>query len=508
MADRVSGKSGYDIVINNGRVIDPLTGFDGVVNVGIRNGIIADIVSISRKLKGKKEIDASGLVVAPGFINVHSHATDIGKGGVELYIRDGITTEISGNCGIFDFVDFSEFEKDAAKNGLISNIATYVGHNSLRQAVGVPDNRTPAGEAQLADMINHVRQSMKDGALGVSFGPFYGPGATYDEMLALAKVAAEYGGCSASHVREGYTVADAVNSVNEGVRTAREAGVPFIISHTGGGPTVMPKSSGPILEAVFEGLQEGLKLAVDFYGYDAFLTLMAAPVFDLPMETLNQLMESQISDLEIPSTVLIDGQVYMEAGQRFSSVEQFQHIRQKVKNNEIPDPGLVGHLYKPSKLNFWMSCPLVMVENDCTMSIDKITGKYAGHPKDSGAFAHFLGYWVREKGVCDLRTALARTSSMAATFLGLDKKGRVQVGCDADITIFDANAITDKSTYIAPGLPSEGIPYVIVNGVVAVDAGRFTGVRAGRPIKRNWAIPGEYPNLGKAPSLDMKDLVR
>jgi len=107
-----------------------------------------------------------------------------------------------GIAGIFDFVDFSEFEKDAAKNGLISNIATYVGHNALRQAVGVPDNRTPANDAQLADMINHVRQSMKDGALGVSFGPFYGPGATYDEMLALAKVAAEYGGCSASHVRK------------------------------------------------------------------------------------------------------------------------------------------------------------------------------------------------------------------------------------------------------------------------------------------------------------------
>jgi len=124
----------------------------------------------------------------------------------------------------------------------------------------------------------------------------------------------------------------------------------------------MPKSSGPILEAVFEGLQEGLKLAVDFYGYDAFLTLMAAPVFDLPMETLNQLMESQISDMEIPLTVLIDGQVYMEAGQRFSSIEQFQHIRQKVKSNEIPDPGLIGHLYKPSKLNFWMSCPLLWLK--------------------------------------------------------------------------------------------------------------------------------------------------
>lgn len=497
----------HDIVITNGRVIDPLTGYDGPANVGIRGSKIAIIVPVSQKLTGTKEIDATGMVVAPGFINIHSHSTcRLGSGGVELYIQDGITTEVSGNCGMFDAVSFSNFISKAGEEGLFSHTAAYIGHNSLREAAGVPDNRTPATAEQMAKMKEIARESMQAGALGVSFGPFYGPGATYEEMLALAKVAAEYGGCCSSHVRDAYTPADAVTALNEGIRTAREAGVPFIISHTGGGPTVIPHSSGPVLEAFYEGMAEGLKLAVDFYGYDAFLTDIGAPMFDLPLDMLMQVMESDISDLEVPSTVNIEGKVYMKAGERFSSIEQFQFVRSKVKSKEIPDPGLVGHLYKQPKLHLWMSNPYIMVENDCTMRIDPVTGQYAGHPKDAGAFAHFLGYWVRETGVCDLRTALARMSSMAAYWLGLDKKGRLQAGCDADIVVFDPDRVIDTSTYTNPGSPSAGIPYVLVNGTLVVENSKLTGAKPGQVVKRTWTIPGVYPNLGRPASLSISDL--
>jgi N-acyl-D-aspartate/D-glutamate deacylase len=140
------------------------------------------------------------------------------------------------------------------------------------------------------------------------------------------------------------------------------------------------------------------------------------------------------------------------------------------------------------------------------MTVDKATGKYAGHPKDAGAFAHFLGYWVRQQGVCDLRTALARTSSMAAYWLGLDKKGRVQTGCDADLVIFDPATVIDKSTYTEPGQASFGIPYVIVNGVLAVDNGKLTGARAGKVIKRTWNVPGLYPNLSGLPPTSVSAL--
>jgi len=496
----------YDIAINNGRVIDPLSGFDGLANVGIKDGKIASIVPSAQKLNGTREIDAAGLVVAPGFINIHSHITDLGNGGQPLYIQDGITTEVSGNCGILGQVTFSKFAEQAEKEGLYANIASFVGHNSMREAVGVPNYRTPATPEQLAKMVEMLQQGMKDGAIGVSFGPFYGPGASYPEMLALARVSAEYGGCAASHVRDAFTPGGAVKSVNEAISTAREANIPFIISHTGGGPTVVPRSSGPVLEAIYEGMDEGLKLGIDWYGYDAFLTELGAAIFDYPPEMLMQLMESKVSDLEVPSTVMIDGKVYMQAGERFSSIEQFLYVRQKVKSKEIPDPMLVGHLYKPAKQKFWMSNPYLMIENDCTMTVDKATGKYAGHPKDAGAFAHFLGYWVRQQGVCDLRTALARTSGMAAYWLGLDKKGRVQVGCDADLVLFDAGSIIDKSTYIEPGQASYGIPYVIVNGVLAVDNSKLTGAKAGKVIKRTWTVPGDYPNLGNLPAMSVSAL--
>lgn len=507
MKKAIDNQPACDIAINNGRVIDPLTGFDGMANIGTKGTSIAAIAPASQKLTGLKEIDASGMIVGPGFINIHSHSTcDLGSGGVELYIQDGVTTEISGNCGIFDAVSFSNFVKRADKEGLYSNAAAFIGHNSLREAVGVPDYRTPATAEQLAEMKKITTESMKGGALGVSFGPFYGPGATYDEMLALAKVVSEHSGCCASHVRDAYAPADAVVAINEGIRTAREANVPYILSHTGGGPTVIPHSSGPVLEAFYEGMAEGLKLAVDFYGYDAFLTLMGAAIFDYPPEVLMKVMESDISDLEVPSTVSIDGQVFMKAGERFSSIEQFQLVRNKVMTKEIPDPGLVGHLYKQPKLDLWMSNPYVMVENDCTLRIDPITGKYAGHPKDSGAFAHFLGYWVRQRGVCDLRTALARMSSMAAYWLGLDKKGRIQTGCDADIVIFDPDRVIDTSTYTDPGRPSTGIPYVMINGTIVVENSKLTGAKPGRIVKRTWAIPGVYPNIGHPASLSISDL--
>jgi N-acyl-D-amino-acid deacylase len=496
----------FDIAINNGRVIDPLTGFDGMANVGIKDSRITAIVPIGQKLVGAREIDASGLVIAPGFINIHSHITDLGKGGAPLYIQDGITTEVTGNCGILGTVTFSAFAEQAEKEGLYANVASFIGHNSMREAVGVPNYRTPATPEQLAKMVGILRQGMQDGAIGVSFGPFYGPGASYEEMLALAKVAAEYGGCAASHVRDAFTPGGAVKSVNEAINTAREAKIPYLISHTGGGPTVVPRSSGPVLEAIYEARQQGLKLGIDWYGYDAFLTEMGAAIFDYPPEMLMQLMESKISDLEVPSTVVIDGKTFMQAGERFSGMEQFLYVRKKVKSKEIADPMLVGHLYKLAKQNFWMSNPYLMIENDCTMTIDKTTGKYAGHPKDSGAFAHFLGYWVREQGVCDLRTALARMSGMAAYWLGMDKKGRVQVGCDADLVVFDAGRIIDKSTYIDPGQASAGIPYVIVNGVLAVDNGKLSGAKAGKVIKRTWTVPGDYPGLGNLPAISLDAL--
>lgn len=501
-------KHNYDISINGGTVIDPISGFQGPANIGIKDGIIVAIVAPAQRLAGTREIDATGLIIAPGFINIHGHATGTGV-SAEVHVRDGITTTISGNCGfsVDDVVSFSEFATLREREGLIINVATLIGQNSLREAVGVKGSRARATPEQLQKMISILRQDMEDGALGISLSPYYAPGSTHEEMLATAKVAAEYGGFASSHLAEAFTVRGAVDSVNDGIQIAREAKIPFILSHIASCPAYVPKSPGPVLEAFYSGRAEGLKLAMDNFPYDAVPVGIGYALFDYPVELLLSVMESNISDFESPHTVVIDGKVFMNVGESYSSIEQFKYVHQKVKSKEIPDPSILVHFYSPpSKFDIWMNNPLVMIENDGDSYIDKATGKYAGSPMYAGAFAKFLGYYVREQGACDLRTALARTSTNAASFLGLEKKGRVQVGCDADLTIFDAAKIIDKSTFADPGQPSAGIPYVLVNGVLAVDGGEYTGATAGKIIKRTWKVPGDYPNLGKPPAISVGTL--
>ena len=523
-ADSAAGQS-FDIAINNGMVIDPISGFQGLANLGIKDGKITAITSISQKLIGAKVIDATCLIVAPGFINIHGHSNSTQLPD-QLYLRDGITTEISGNCGqttlgkyVKNPLPFSEATKNARsysevtgiweKEGLYMNVASYVGHNTLRETVGVPNRRTPATSEQLARMQDMLRKDMKDGSLGVSFGPYYGPGATYAEMLALAKVASEYGGASSSHLREGFTAKGAADSVNEGISIARDAKIPFLLSHVSACPAFVPRSSGAIIEAFYAARAEGLKIGMDAYPYDTTAVVTTSPLFEFPIELLLGVVESEMTDFAVAYPVIIDGKTYMEPGEKYKSVEQFRYVLKKVQSKEIIDPKVKIPFYNPpAKFDIWMNNPYLMIENDSYVWYDDKTGKFVGDPICVGSFAKFLGQRVRQEGACDWRTAMARVSSHAASFLGLDKKGRIQVGCDADVTIFDAAKIIDRSTYMDIGQASIGIPYVIVNGVLAVDNNEITGAKAGKLIKRTWKIPGDYANIGSPHSCNVSDLNR
>ncbi len=518
--DAVSSQQVFDIAVNNGYVIDPISGFQGPANVGIKGGMIAAITTVDRKLAGAREIDATGLIVSPGFINIHGHGTGNGV-PAEIYLKDGITTEISGNCGQTTFgksvknpEPFSEATKDAKTfsevtkvwedEGLLTNVASYTGHNTYRSLVGVANRRTPATPEQLSKMQEMLRKDMQDGALGVSFGPYYGPGATYAEMLALAKVAAEYGGGSSAHLREGFTAKGAVDSVNQGISISREAGIPFILSHVSACPAYVPRSSGPILDAFYAARAEGLKIGMDAYPYDTTAVITTSPLFEYPIELLLGIVEAEMTDFAVAYPVVIDGKTYMESEQKYSGIDQFKYVLKKAQSGEITDPKVMVPFYNPpGKFEIWMNNRYLMIENDGYGWYNEETGKFVGDPINVGSFAKFLGQRVREEGACDWRTAIARVSSDAACFLGLEKKGRVQIGCDADLTIFDANKIKDRSTYKDIGQPSTGIPYVIVNGVLAVDNNELTGATAGKIIKRTWKVPGEYAHLGAPPTTDV-----
>lgn len=507
----VSGQ--YDIAINNGRLMDPLSGFDGEANIGIREGKIAAIVPTSQKLAGEVTIDAKGLVVAPGFINIHGHDTGTGT-GAEFHVRDGITTEVTSNCGIsgtffevpgaqqFPHYPIVDFLSAVEEEGLVINLASYIGNITLREAVGVKDVNAQSTPEEIAKMVELVKEEMEAGALGMSFGPFYGPGTTYEEMLMLAQAVSTLGGGASIHVRTAFPAPQDVQAIEEAITLSQEAKLPLLISHRGGS-LLLSKSTGIALELISSARDEGIKVATDAQPYEAGHTRITAAVFDAPLESLAQYLEVTPSDFLAASTVVVNGKVVIEAQESFSSFDQFYLIRDKAIAGEIPDPGIIMNLYKPAQIWIYYTAPFTMVENDDAIYIDQYTNHYAGNPRGAGAFARFLGYWVRERGVCDLMTGISKCSTMAAVWLGLDTKGRVQVGCDADLTLFDPYGIRARSTCAKPGQASEGIPYVIVNGVLVVDKGQLTGARAGKVIRRTWKVPGALPNLGSVPSNEL-----
>jgi len=497
-----------DIVIKNGRVMDPLTRTDKIATVGIKNGEIAYITTLPGLTailctQAKRVIDARGLVVAPGFINIHAHeSTGMTMSmTMNVSVRDGITLIVGGNCGGSPY-PLEDYFEDLEEMGMSSNYAAYIGHNTLRSLVGLSSTK-PANATQIAQMVQLVEQEMAAGALGVSYGPFYHPGATFSEMLATATKCAELGGGTAIHVRQAVPLIDpttgeplTIVAIKEAIQIANQSGVPLIISHLGG-PTYGAAQTGWALEVISKALMAGVKLAADALPYDSFDNRITHPVFRmLPVEMLLKLVDATASDLEVAHTVVINGSVYMNAHQRFNSTEQFVYVRDLALAGVIPDPGVLGHLYRPEKIMLWYSAQFAMVCNDGGVGFDPATGTYGTtHPRIAGSFSKFLGDWVREKGLCDLMTGLYKTSTAAALFLGLDKKGRVQVGCDADLVLFDPYTIIDTATYDWEGSlnPPIGLPYVIVNGKLVVNNGQLTGETPGEAIRRTWTVPGVLP---------------
>jgi len=513
-------KESYDIVILNGRVMDPFTRTDVFANVGLKDGKIAAIVPVGQTLSGETVIDATDLVVAPGFINIHGHEGIIDK-TMEVSVRDGVTTIIGGNCGgacmtedaILSVDKYFEMLDEA---GIYSNFATFAGHSSLRLLVGVPDEQTPATKDHLVKILSLLEADMKAGALGVSFGPFYVPGTTYEEMMASATKCAEFGGGGSIHVRYGTPFRPVpsdeplnIQAIREGIQLGKEADVPMIISHNGGA-SFGPVQSGMALQIMYTAMEEGVKLISDVHPYDAFNTSISAPVFSPPAfaEQLPE-MGAKISDIKVQNSVVIDDKVVMQSLEPFSSIDQFNSIRNKVLSREIPEPGIIGHFYPSHMTLTWMQAPFVMIENDGAIDEDRKTGKLTAHPRIAGSFSKFLGYWVREKGVCDLMTGLSKSSTMAAVWLGLENKGRINVGADADLVLFNPVTVIDKATYQPGGalIPPEGMPHVIVNGVLVVEDGELTGNKPGKTIRRIWDIPGILVNHGILPGTEIANLV-
>ncbi len=445
----------YDVVILNGRVMDPATNLDAARNIGIRGNKIAAVST--ETLTGRTVIDAKGLVVTAGFIDLHSHGQTPENYGFKA--RDGVTTALELEVGVSPVPQWY-----AAREGkALVNFGATVGHIPARISV-LHDSGTllprdkamgPATPGQQSEVLDLLRQGLSAGALGVGMGIAYVPKATREEILNVFQVAAERKATVFVHMRAGGPMEPgAIDSLQEVITDAAATGAPLHVVHI----TSTCLRETPLCLRIIKGAEaRGLDVTTEAYPYTAGMTDISSAIFNPGWE---QRTNTSYGDLQWAAT-----------GERLTA-ETFAKYRQQ--------GGMVAlHGIPEEMARFAVADPIVMIASDGILDHGK------GHPRAAGTYARVLGRYVREQHALPLMEALRKMNYMPARRLGLAQKGRIQVGADADITVFDPERVIDRSTFDNPAQYSDGIPYVLVNGVVVVKSSVLqTGVMPGKGIRR------------------------
>jgi len=497
------GQQHFDVIIKNGKIIDG-TGNPGFLgDVGIIKNKIIEIGDLSKSTTDKT-IDASGLIVAPGFIDVHTHIEGDEKTipTADNFIYDGVTTVITGNCGSSN-TDIKKYFKflDSAKLSL--NVGTLIGHNNVRKEVLGEANVTP-DRAQLKKMELLVEKAMRDGAMGFSTGLEYTPGiySKPDEIVALAKVAAKYKGVYTSHMRN---ESDKVfEAIAETIDVGRKAKISVEISHFKVGQPNLG-ASGKMMAMVDSARNEGIDVTVDQYPYTASSTtlyillpdwLKAGGTPSLLQRLADPVLHQKVVDEMIAdmtrrkrshfdyaivansvSNPSLNGksieQINIETGRTSTIPNEIETILDIVK---MGSADMVFHSMSETDVENIMKYPLTMIISDSGI---RQFGVGVPHPRGYGSNARVLGYYVREKKVINLEDAVRKMTSLPAGKFHLTGRGQLQPGMYADIVIFDANTVKDESTFEHPHAYSTGFKYVFVNGALTVDNFKHIGTRKG-----------------------------
>lgn len=497
----------YDILIKNGKILDGTGNSWWYGDVAIKDG---KIVSIDRSITGtaKRTIDAAGRIVAPGFIDVHTHLEDDETKDPEAksFIYDGVTTCITGNCGSSN-LDIKKYLSWLDSLKLSINVATLIGHNDVRKAVMGRANRDATAD-EMRRMYSIVEKAMQDGAVGLSTGLIYIPG-TYTktpEIVELAKIAAKYNGVYASHMRdEGDSVTQAIN---EALTIGREAKIPVEISHfklSGQQNWGRSKITVPMIEAA---RREGLDVTIDQYPYTASSTSISTLLPDDILADGQDSIRARLQRPEIRKQIIQHIQArlkkrklkhlsyavvaYYEHDTTYNgkSIEQINLMKggkhkTKAEAETVMDIMMHGgasavfHGMSEDDVKRIMKYPFNMFACDATI---RIMGAGMPHPRGYGTNARVLGKYVREEKVISLEEAIRRMTSLPAQKFQLNDRGLLRAGYAADIVVFDENTVTDVATYDKPHAYSKGFDYVIVNGAITVDAGKHTGTRAGKAL--------------------------
>lgn len=514
-----SQPTAFDLVIRGGRIVDGTGSPWFVADVGVSGDTI---VAVRPRLEagGARIIDARGLVVAPGFVDVHAHVEPreggedmVGNPATENNVRQGVTTVIGspdggGPVGVGGYLAKVEAARPAI------NVGAFVGHGSVRTAVMGEANRAATAD-ELGKMKDLVRTGMRDGAFGMSTGLFYVPGnyAPLDEVIELARVAGEFGGIHQSHMKD--EAAGVLDSVRDTIAIGERGGLPTQVTHH----KIIGKAnwgkSVDTLRLIDEARARGVDATIDQYPYTASSTSITGGLVPQWAQaggrdemlkglrdetTRGKVLAAIANSIETdrgggdPKNVVLAACAWDPslAGKSLADV-----LRDRGRPVTIPraaelvveivekgNCSAVYHAISEDDLVRIMKHPATMIASDAAPGVPTF-GRNVPHPRAYGTFARVLGVYVREKKVLTLEDAVRKMSGFPAARMGLTDRGIVRPGMKADIVVFNPATVIDRATFDKPHQYAEGVSAVLVNGQLALADGKVTGARAGRTLKKN-----------------------
>lgn len=498
----------FDLVIVNGTVIDGSGAPGRRASVAIKDGKIAAVGNVAASA-GKESLDAAGLVVAPGFIDVHTHADDLDERPLAAnFVRMGVTSIVAGNCG-GSALDVSSALARIADAKASVNFATLIGHNTVRASVMGRENRDPTA-AELNKMKAAVWKAMADGAVGFSTGLQYVPG-TYSktpEIVELARVAANEGGVYASHMRNEGTALE--EAIEETLRVGEATGARVQVSHLKVDAPSRWGASAKALQMIDAARAKGMAVAADQYAYTAASSSLSIRFPGWALEGGQEKIAERLNDPVTWARIKDEMKgLLAERGLKdlsFAKVASYrpdpslnglsmQQVAEKLKGSGSPDAqfeaaremmlnrgaSMVYHFMSDDDIARIMKHPQVSFASDASV-IEQ--GQGVPHPRGMGNNARVLGEYVRVRKVIPLEEAIRKMTSLPAGHFRFADRGTIKQGFAADLVLFDPAKVGDAATFEKPHAYATGIPHVFVNGVAVVKNGEHTGAKPGVILRR------------------------
>ena len=525
----------FDIIIKNGRVIDGAGNPWFRADVGIQGEKIKKVGSLHGD-KANEIIDVAGLIVCPGFVDLHTHSdlSFLVNSKADSKLTQGITTEMVGNCGNsaapvtdsgksffvrgyedlglkWDWNTVAEYMGRLDKMGISLNIATLIGHGTVRASVLGFEARDPTPE-ELGSMKSLVDAGMKEGAFGLSSGLKYAPGcyAKTDEVVELCKVVQRYRGIYSTHIRNQGDFL--IESVDEAIEIGQRSGVPVLISHLKVKMRNNWGKAGNMLRIIDEAREAGVDVTFDQYPYLAGQTNSFAITpgwareggVNSFLERLKDPAQRKKIEAEIPEhedwagaeNILIV-QFSPDKSYVGKTLEEIAKLRKKTPASTMCDllleangivPVLIFHMWETDVRDIMTHHVQIVGSDGSSLAPYGILGRGKPHPRSYGCFTRFLGRYVIKEGLMSLEDGIRRMTSLPAQIAGLADRGLIRENMFADLIVLDPKNVLDIATFEEPHQYSKGIEYVFVNGKMAVEKGKFTGQLAGKALRHRSII--------------------